>query len=93
MFRNFSFKHFVFLVEVDGGWSNYSNWTGCTSVCGGGTKLRTRSCDNPAPQLGGKGCEGDAVEIKTCNPEPCSGWLPYLFDDVTFLCFTCGVCN
>ena len=30
------------------------------------------SCNNPTPQHGGNGCEGDAQENNDCNSHPCS---------------------
>jgi len=56
---------------VDGGWSEWSDWDECSASCGGGTTSRTRSCTNPAPEHGGKDCEGDDVEHKECGTDPC----------------------
>ncbi|XP_048584536.1 uncharacterized protein LOC5510519 isoform X1 [Nematostella vectensis] len=62
---------------VNGGWSEFSEWTKCTKTCGGGKQERTRTCTNPSPSNGGKDCVGDAKEEKDCNtdkcpPKPCS---------------------
>ena len=54
------------LVAVDGGFSVFS---ACSKTCGGGTRIRT--CTNPEPRNGGKGCVGDSQE--TCNTQACSG--------------------
>ncbi|XP_053325662.1 hemicentin-1 [Spea bombifrons] len=68
---------------VDGNWSAWSSWEDCSKSCGTGKKTRTRVCDNPSPQEGGKACEGDAVDEAVCNIEPCpvhglwSSWLPW----------------
>ena len=62
-------------TPVDGGWSSYGNWSKCSAECGGGTKTRSRKCDNPEPSFGGKDCEGDTTETKPCNPKPCIGKL------------------
>jgi len=55
------------MVPVDGGWSNYGTWTGCSVKCGGkGTKQRRRSCNKPAPANGGKGCKGNDKQTAVC---------------------------
>ena len=54
------------LVAVDGGFSVFS---ACSKTCGGGTRIRT--CTNPEPRNGGKGCVGESQE--TCNKQACSG--------------------
>ncbi|EDO41039.1 predicted protein, partial [Nematostella vectensis] len=56
---------------VDGGWSDWTKWTACTVTCGGGTRVRERSCTNPAPQGKGKHCEGSASETRSCGNDPC----------------------
>ncbi len=62
--------------KIDGGWSAWSNWGWCSKVCGGGTKRRSRRCDNPAPADGGKFCVGPMTESTECNVEPCSAPAP-----------------
>ena len=62
---------------INGGWSDYSNWTPCSVECGGGNQTRNRSCTNPAPQFGGVDCVGEAEEFQECNKNPCpinGGW-------------------
>ena len=49
---------------IDGGWDE---WSKCDKPCGGGTQ--TRKCDNPAPSVGGKACDGAASQ--SCNTQPC----------------------
>ena len=53
-------------VPVHGGFSPFS---GCSKTCGGGTRIRT--CTNPEPRNGGKGCVGGSQE--TCNTQACNG--------------------
>jgi hemicentin len=51
---------------VDGGWSVWSNWTACTTSCGQGLQTRSRLCNNPLPQHGGRPCEGLDTESAQC---------------------------
>lgn len=61
------------LLAVDGSWGNWENWSVCTVTCGGGVRLRSRQCDNPAPLRGGVDCIGFAQEAGDCNAEECIG--------------------
>ena len=60
-------------ILVNGNWSSYSDWSDCTAKCDGGTRTRTRSCDNPPPSLGGLNCSGPSVETESCNTQICRG--------------------
>jgi len=57
--------------QVDGGWSQWSNWTSCSRSCGVGITKRVRMCSKPYPSNGGKQCAGDSKEYRTCNIENC----------------------
>lgn len=59
----------VFLV--DGGWGPWSPWATCSATCGGGHKSRSRECNSPEPQYGGKKCFGEAVNRDSCNKNDC----------------------
>ncbi|KAL5248471.1 hypothetical protein ACHWQZ_G017609 [Mnemiopsis leidyi] len=62
---------------IDGGWSDYSDWSDCTETCGTGRQIRTRTCTKPAPQYGGADCTGTAEETQNCNTRHCpidGGW-------------------
>ena len=59
------------LEPVDGGWSVFGDWSGCSAECGGGTQTRSKTCTNPAPVAGGADCQGDAEETSTCNIDAC----------------------
>jgi hypothetical protein len=61
------------IISVNGGWSSWSGWSSCSASCGGGTKTRTRSCNNPAPSGGGANCSGSAVDSNSCNTGACPG--------------------
>ncbi|XP_032380766.1 hemicentin-1 isoform X2 [Etheostoma spectabile] len=65
---------------VDGKWSSWVSWGACSVSCGGGTRQRTRLCASPAPQHGGRQCEGNDVYIDFCNSDPCpisGNWGPW----------------
>ncbi|XP_027145831.1 hemicentin-1 [Larimichthys crocea] len=65
---------------VDGKWSSWVSWGACSVSCGGGTRQRTRLCASPAPQHGGRQCEGNDVHIDFCNSDPCpisGNWGPW----------------
>jgi len=61
---------------IDGGFSDWDEWTPCTVECGGGDQTRNRRCDNPVPEFGGLECEGDFTECQRCNLDPCPSTCP-----------------
>ena len=50
--------HLPFDESIDGGWSQWSNWSPCSSTCKGGITSSNRLCNNPIPQNGGAECSG-----------------------------------
>ena len=50
------------------GWSNWTNWSSCTVTCGGGSRERSRTCQNTAAQ---GPCSGSAQETEVCNASTC----------------------
>ncbi|KAL5251916.1 hypothetical protein ACHWQZ_G014899 [Mnemiopsis leidyi] len=56
---------------IDGGWSDFGDWSECSAECGPGTQTRSRSCSNPAPANGGAECDGDVSEVKECQQKEC----------------------
>ena len=57
--------------SVNGRWSLWATWSACSKTCGTGTKTRKRSCTNPPPQNGGKGCKGIDKQTKSCLLKAC----------------------
>lgn len=57
---------------VDGGWSEYGEWSSCSAECEGGELQRDRECNNPAPSHGGADCEGASSQTQPCNEQPCA---------------------
>lgn len=60
-------------VPVDGKWGVWGKWTSCSKTCGGGYMSRSRTCNNPAPQNGGRPCQGPSSERTSCNDQKCPG--------------------
>ena len=57
-----------------GGWTTWSEWSGCSQTCGVGLKTRQRNCGNPEPAHGGRVCIGRDVDEQYCDDLPkCSG--------------------
>ena len=71
-------------LPVDGGWTEWSDWSTCSATCGQGTRERRRTCTSPAPSHGGAKCSGCDRERETCRSWPCpevrrfSSWTPWL---------------
>ena len=61
--------------SVPGGYSEWTQWSGCSKTCGNAYKKRERSCSNPPPKYGGSTCIdqgfGPAEETVSCNLNPC----------------------
>ncbi|CAC5422950.1 HMCN [Mytilus coruscus] len=68
---------------VNGDWSEWKVWSLCSSSCGSGNRTRTRLCDNPPPSYGGGYCNGNNLDLDSCNTYECpidgdwSGWSPW----------------
>lgn len=50
---------------IDGGLSQWSNFTACSTSCGDGIRTRTRSCTSPRPQYGGRNCSVSEATLQT----------------------------
>ncbi|KAL9972544.1 hypothetical protein ACROYT_G018872 [Oculina patagonica] len=64
------------VCPVDGGYTQWSEFSPCSVSCGKGTKTRTRSCTNPPPSNGGKPCAAPASENAECNLGDCKSPEP-----------------
>ena len=61
-------------------WTNWSDWSFCSTTCGGGNRQRARECAHPEFRNGRAVCDGPTTEDDTCNPDPCpqwSDWAPW----------------
>lgn len=57
---------------VNGGWSLWGQFSECSVTCNGGTKFRTRICNNPTPDPEGIACNtSEATEILPCSEQQC----------------------
>lgn len=60
-------------LAVLGSWSDWTEWTLCSAICGVGFRWRMRTCSRPSPQDGGRSCTGSSHEWMTCNVGECEG--------------------
>ena len=63
---------------MDGGWTDWKDWTPCSQTCGTGSQERVRSCTQPRPAFGGKDCVGVSRETKSCQARVCPGKIMVL---------------
>ena len=61
--------------KVNGNYGTWSLWSECDKTCGGGQRLRSRSCSSPKPQFGGSDCMklGPYHETEICSLNDCPG--------------------
>ena len=59
------------VCPVDGKWSEWGEWSGCTKLCGEEEQLRKRLCNSPSPEHGGADCVGPASSRKSCDHVNC----------------------
>ncbi|KAL9979352.1 hypothetical protein ACROYT_G017003 [Oculina patagonica] len=80
---------------IDGGFTEWSQWSLCDNPCGGSVVNRSRACTNPTPTPDGKNCTGDNFQTKLeciwpCPTGPIDGewsfWTPW-----TQCSQTCGL--
>ncbi|XP_047136872.1 uncharacterized protein LOC100202129 isoform X2 [Hydra vulgaris] len=61
--------------KIDGGYSEWSSFTECSTSCGPGVMKRERTCTNPVPFGSGEDCSslGPMIEEKPCSLRQCPG--------------------
>ncbi|KAK2570892.1 Mucin-like protein [Acropora cervicornis] len=61
------------VCTINGGYTLWSTWSGCSASCGKGFHTRFRNCTNPEPEGGGKNCDGigPAKETEQCDLPKC----------------------
>ncbi|XP_033743626.1 A disintegrin and metalloproteinase with thrombospondin motifs adt-1-like isoform X9 [Pecten maximus] len=55
------------MCPIDGQWGTWNAWTSCSVSCEGGTRTRSRQCNNPAPAYEGRSCQGDVIDLEECT--------------------------
>ena len=65
----------LLFTTVNGMYGSWSLWSECDHSCGGGVRVRSRSCTNPPAQFGGSDCGslGPDRETEVCNLGSCPG--------------------
>ncbi|KAK7100724.1 hypothetical protein V1264_023622 [Littorina saxatilis] len=66
------------MCPVDGLWMDWEAWSQCSTSCGGGSRERTRECNDG--QHGGRQCEGEGSETSECETQHCpvdGVWKPW----------------
>jgi hypothetical protein len=68
----FGINKFVNYFTVQGYWTSWSDWGACNASCGGGIRVKQRTCFNQ--DVGDDAllvCIGDGTENDTCNTNEC----------------------
>ncbi|XP_065179031.1 A disintegrin and metalloproteinase with thrombospondin motifs adt-2-like [Sycon ciliatum] len=64
-------------TPVNGNWTPWGAWSGCSATCGGGTRFRLRTCSNPPPSNDGSQCSDSFLASEQCNTAACPTWGPW----------------
>ena len=76
-------------------WSEWSLWGGCSESCGGGTRLRTRFCNDSA-SLATESmdviirCSGRTLDEEQCNMHPCPSKYTCSYIPNHKICMSCS---
>lgn len=57
----------VTTIAGTSGWGQWTDWSGCSTKCGLGTRTRSRICLDPVAGCGGSGVETISCHLKTCD--------------------------
>ena len=68
----------ILYTIVDGKWSDWSGYAGCTVTCGKGTQTRSRECNNPPPSGEGSTCPGKSEANRNCEAPSCPSKCNYI---------------
>ena len=82
-------------------WGTWGTWTACSVTCGGGTRTRTKLCDNPAPANGGADCAGDTnsdntedeTDLTPCETQDCKLFRKFTIVVMLLYFFYLGPCG
>jgi len=66
---------YIIVHLVDGGWSQWGQWSDCSTTCDLGVKNRSRTCTDPVPQENGQPCNGSDEDAVQCMLSYCPGGL------------------
>ncbi|XP_078490118.1 uncharacterized protein LOC100185217 isoform X2 [Ciona intestinalis] len=70
---------------VGASWADFGAWSACTASCNGGTRTRTRSCNQGS--IGSNGCpSGGESESEPCNTFGCPTWNDMVWGDCSVTC-------
>ena len=61
----------ISFCPLNGGWSEWTQWSACSKTCGDGHRVRKRFCNNPEPKHNGSSCDGENLEFEKCRIQPC----------------------
>ena len=69
------FSHTEAHISVDGNWALWGRYLPCSWTCGGGERIRFRTCEYDPAAPHGAACPGKSVEATVCNNVTCPGTL------------------
>ncbi|XP_053387774.1 fibrinogen C domain-containing protein 1-like isoform X2 [Mercenaria mercenaria] len=64
---------FASTAKTDGSWGSWQMWGNCSVECGGGFRTRSRTCSKPTPSPFGRFCQGNSIDIESCESKNCDG--------------------